>query len=260
MERFLFFKTILRRRKKKPCLTNATNKRSVSEKVPQHRKATTYKKYKYVVRGCKIVPWFPELNGTWLQNHIIQNLTTPTSNQCQVKCFANDSCRSYNFCQELELCQLSNSDHVEHPDDKVPRKGFVYRGTENACASAPCPSGLLCQADFAHDSYICVCPADQPDCLTQTSIICHDEMVDLSCPQGAVLDIQWALYARSAREPCPHSANNICTVQYPQTLAKVQEYCQGKQSCSFRVNHIDLVGFDPCRNVFKYLEVRYACK
>ncbi|XP_032228231.2 L-rhamnose-binding lectin CSL3 [Nematostella vectensis] len=212
------------------------------------------------VHGCKIVPWFPEFNGTWLQNHIIQNLTTPTSNQCQATCFANDSCRSYNFCQELELCQLSNSDHVEHPDDKVPRKGFVYRGTENACASGPCPSVLLCQADFVHDSYTCVCPAEQPDCLTQPPIItCENHKAEYSCPQGTVLDIQWALFARSAQEPCPHSANSICTAQYPQTLAKVREYCQGKRSCSFHSSS-SLVGRDPCPNVYKYLETRYACK
>ncbi|EDO32911.1 predicted protein, partial [Nematostella vectensis] len=88
---------------------------------------------------------------------------------------------------------------------------------------------------------------------------CENHKAEYSCPQGTVLDIQWALFARSAQEPCPHSANSICTAQYPQTLAKVREYCQGKRSCSFHSSS-SLVGRDPCPNVYKYLETRYACK
>jgi len=28
------------------------------------------------------------------------------------------------------LCQLSDSDHIRHPDDLRPSEGFMYRGTQ----------------------------------------------------------------------------------------------------------------------------------
>ncbi|XP_048578811.1 uncharacterized protein LOC116618550 [Nematostella vectensis] len=123
--------------------------------------------------SCKIVRWYPASNETWLLNHVFKNLTRRNEGACHAACLMNDSCRSYNFGHQLQLCQLSNSDHVEHPGDLVPKENFMYRGTMNACATGICPAGSLCQADFANNSYTCVCPADNPYCLARMNTSFH---------------------------------------------------------------------------------------
>ena len=44
-----------------------------------------------------------------------------------------DRCKSINMGPEVKdkvLCQISDSDHVQHPNDLKPTEGFTYRGME----------------------------------------------------------------------------------------------------------------------------------
>ena len=52
---------------------------------------------------------------------------------CRGRCTLNDKCVSYNVGPPIKdqvLCQLSDSDHIQHPEDLVTREGFVYQNSE----------------------------------------------------------------------------------------------------------------------------------
>ena len=52
---------------------------------------------------------------------------------CRVAYYLDNDCLSYNFGRHpsgLSLCQLSDSDHMQHPGDLKKSSGFVYRGTK----------------------------------------------------------------------------------------------------------------------------------
>ena len=52
---------------------------------------------------------------------------------CRGRCTIENNCVSFNIGPPINdkvLCQLSNSDHIRHPDDLKPRDGFMYSGTE----------------------------------------------------------------------------------------------------------------------------------
>ena len=52
---------------------------------------------------------------------------------CKQRCTIQSNCVSINIGPSVNdkfLCQLSDSDHIRHPDDLKPREGFLYRGTE----------------------------------------------------------------------------------------------------------------------------------
>ena len=52
---------------------------------------------------------------------------------CRGRCIIENNCVSINIGPPINdkvLCQLSDSDHIRHPDDLKPRDGFMYRSTE----------------------------------------------------------------------------------------------------------------------------------
>ena len=61
------------------------------------------------------------------------NITVDRQDSCRVSCYLDDYCLSYNFGRLKDghsVCQLSDSDHVQHPEDLKKIDGFVYLGTE----------------------------------------------------------------------------------------------------------------------------------
>jgi hypothetical protein len=72
----------------------------------------------------------PEKTGSYLRNHIIQTLTTESQSLCRIMCYLSDSCLSYNFHESTGTCDINDSDASQHPDDIIPRPGYVYVGTE----------------------------------------------------------------------------------------------------------------------------------
>ncbi|XP_022807921.1 uncharacterized protein LOC111344916 [Stylophora pistillata] len=73
-----------------------------------------------------------------------------------------DRCNSINMGPSGEkdkvLCQLSDSDHLQHPNDLKPMAGFMYRGTENKCCFNMCYKNATCLVGFTDKGYKCVCP------------------------------------------------------------------------------------------------------
>ena len=68
-----------------------------------------------------------------LVGHVIRKVQVHDGDQCEIRCYSEVECLSYNlgpYQVNGHSCELSNSDHIRHPDDLVPMSGYVFRGTE----------------------------------------------------------------------------------------------------------------------------------
>nr|XP_058947139.1 uncharacterized PE-PGRS family protein PE_PGRS46-like [Pocillopora verrucosa] len=100
-----------------------------------------------------------------------------------------DRCTSINMGPEKKdkvLCQLSDSDHVQHPDDLKSAAGFMYRKMENKCSFNTCYNNATCLVGFTSKGYMCACQPgytgehcekDVDECITNT----HNCDVNADC-------------------------------------------------------------------------------
>ena len=87
----------------------------------------------FVLDGCRAAAFLPPISGHALVNHVIRNITLDRQDACRVACYLDNDCLSYNFGPLQDghfVCQLSDSDHIQHPKDLRKSDGFVYLGTE----------------------------------------------------------------------------------------------------------------------------------
>ena len=71
--------------------------------------------------------------GFYLEGHVFSNHSVKLNLDCQHQCSLARECVSYNIGPMINnkmACELSNSDHLQHPEDLKPRKDWFYRGTE----------------------------------------------------------------------------------------------------------------------------------
>lgn len=64
-----------------------------------------------------------------LNIYLVENIQSRCNNRCTME----SSCVSFNIgppIKDMVLCQLSDSDHIQHPKDLQALEGFMYRGTE----------------------------------------------------------------------------------------------------------------------------------
>ena len=83
--------------------------------------------------ACRSLEFTPPHDGHALVNHVMMNITVDRQDSCRVSCYLDDYCLSYNFGRLKDrhfVCQLSDSDHIQHPEDLKKIDGFVYLGTE----------------------------------------------------------------------------------------------------------------------------------
>ena len=66
----------------------------------------------------------------YLEGHVIKTMLTQTESLCRIMCFTTDTCVSYNYKKDTTECEISDSDHIQHPQDFVQKDGYVYVGTE----------------------------------------------------------------------------------------------------------------------------------
>jgi hypothetical protein len=69
--------------------------------------------------------------GKALNNHVFKTERATNDAHCETMCFIDDRCISYSFGtitnKEKYMCELSDSDHVMHPEDLVDRPDTIYR-------------------------------------------------------------------------------------------------------------------------------------
>ena len=74
------------------------------------------------------------MKGYSLQGHVFKTFTVRRESTCEIRCFVEHSCVSYNIGPSHEdgsyVCELSDSDHEMHPEALARRNGFSYRTTE----------------------------------------------------------------------------------------------------------------------------------
>lgn len=152
---------------------------------------------------CRSLKFTTPFNGYALQGHLIKNISLHVGTNypgiCKDRCTMESYCVSFNIGPPIKdkvVCELSDSDHTQHPIDLVRRQGFMYRGTEvrnanhfilyflhlhshndnddqkdvfnwrfifsfyqNPCASNPCLNNGTCLNGFTDKKYLCLCQA-----------------------------------------------------------------------------------------------------
>ena len=69
------------------------------------------------------------MDGRTLVGHVFKKIEVPSSYVCEVNCFVEADCVSFNVATLAEgkhRCELSNSDHRVHPKDLVFGVGVIY--------------------------------------------------------------------------------------------------------------------------------------
>ena len=82
---------------------------------------------------CRELHFLDTIAGKALLGHVIKTVQVKTGDQCEIACYGDLKCLSYNLGPYQvygHQCELSKSDHIRHPADLVPRLGYTYRGTE----------------------------------------------------------------------------------------------------------------------------------
>ncbi len=84
---------------------------------------------------CRHLKFSTPFNGYALHDHVIKNISLSLGMRasCRGRCTIESKCVSINIGPPINdkvLCQLSDSDHIRHPEDLQPLEGFMYRGTE----------------------------------------------------------------------------------------------------------------------------------
>ncbi|XP_022790898.1 uncharacterized protein LOC111330326 isoform X1 [Stylophora pistillata] len=111
---------------------------------------------------CRDIRFNPDNKDKYLRNHIIKAVPVENKMICELICYRDPDCVSYNYgpvLSENPLCELNNSTHLQALSENfINRNGYSYRGIENPCGNSPCQSNSICQAGFTSKGYRCVCP------------------------------------------------------------------------------------------------------
>ena len=79
------------------------------------------------------ITFLTPVRGFYLEGPVVSNHSVELNLDCQVQCALARECVSYNMGPTINsklVCELSNSDHLQHPEDLKPRKDWIYRGTQ----------------------------------------------------------------------------------------------------------------------------------
>ena len=80
---------------------------------------------------CRILEFKSAMKGYNLQGHIFKSVEVKSETDCDVKCYLESDCISFNVVTSPTdgkiTCELSNSDHETHPEDLRRQFGAVYQ-------------------------------------------------------------------------------------------------------------------------------------
>ena len=81
--------------------------------------------------GCRRLKFLPPDDGHYLADHVFLNLTIGIYTPCHHRCVMESRCVSINIgppVNDKVVCELSDSDHIQHSQHLKPRRGWSYRG------------------------------------------------------------------------------------------------------------------------------------
>ena len=87
-----------------------------------------------------------------LEKHVFKMVEIETASACEVNCFMEADCVSYNLKPQQNgklLYEFSDSDHANNQ--------HIFISSQNGCSSMLCPSPRRCQTGFTRKGYRCVC-------------------------------------------------------------------------------------------------------
>ena len=63
------------------------------------------------------------MEDDYLENHVIKSLMVDNKDQCELRCYAENFCSSFNLgiseTRGKLKCELSDSDHFQHPEHLI---------------------------------------------------------------------------------------------------------------------------------------------
>ena len=83
---------------------------------------------------CRRIEFADRLENKALINHVIISFREIEEEICEIKCYLEPNCRSYNYgllTNGTFLCELSDTQHMQAlPNELEARNGFNYRSIE----------------------------------------------------------------------------------------------------------------------------------
>ncbi|KAL9973365.1 hypothetical protein ACROYT_G019815 [Oculina patagonica] len=205
----------------------------------------------YIVQGsdvCRELRYLHPVTDKALVGHVISTVHVNDGDQCEIRCYAKSECLSYNLGPHQaygHACELSNSDHIRHPDDLVPMPGYIYRGTENRCSSSPCPNNATCLS-LTPTNFQCLCPAgftgmncetdidecqaNQYNCLLNENCVNTMGSYTCACVSGLydsarICQIVTGTSCQDIKTTFPHAQDGMYQVQPDGGLDMLWVYC-----------------------------------
>ena len=81
--------------------------------------------------SCRDMQFLPQTSGKILENHVIKRMQVTQKDMCELLCYHEPNCVSYNFGpfeSEEPLCELNERNHLQVPSsDLVSMQGYIYR-------------------------------------------------------------------------------------------------------------------------------------
>ena len=75
---------------------------------------------------CRRTEFNHHLKDRALRGHVFKVIFVEDEELCRLNCYLDNNCISYNFVKNKNFCELSDSDHRQHPEDLQLMNGFIY--------------------------------------------------------------------------------------------------------------------------------------
>ena len=83
---------------------------------------------------CRTILFKPVIKDKYLLHHIIKSVPAESEVGCELICYEDLDCVSYNYgplLTEIPICDLNNSTHLQVTSvNFISRNGYSYRGIE----------------------------------------------------------------------------------------------------------------------------------
>ena len=93
---------------------------------------------------CRKTEFNHHLKDRAFRGHVFKAIFVEDEELCRLNCYLENNCISYNFVKNKNFCELSDSDHRQHPEDLQLMNGFIYGASKVKYIS----TDLLCSLLF----------------------------------------------------------------------------------------------------------------